>query len=168
MTRALLLSAIALTACTQSAAPPAAPVTETQITRTASGGCTLTDVSPAAVEIVTQTELVEPEVLGPSGEILQAAIFRRVDRPVVRETRQVVLFDLVCPENQTPTLIQGLQRALMARGAYSGPIDGLLPSVTPALEQFQRARGQATQALTLATAQALGLTTVPRNPQPAQ
>lgn len=63
-----------------------------------------------------------------------------------------------CPEDLTPTLLASLQRALMARGYLTGPVNGALDAPTrAAVLAFQAARGINSPDLTLRAAQELGL-----------
>ena len=67
-------------------------------------------------------------------------------------------FRVPCPELMTHDFIATLQRALAARGVYSGPITGHADAATrAAVQAFQKANGFNSPILTLETAQRLGL-----------
>ena len=69
-----------------------------------------------------------------------------------------VAFRVPCPENLTQDFIASLQRALTARGYYSGPITGKAdPNTRAAVQEFQRSNGFNSPILTLETARRLGL-----------
>jgi hypothetical protein len=75
-------------------------------------------------------------------------------RDMIEETA----FRVPCPEQMTPRFIETLQRALHARGHYTGPITGRAdPATRAAVQDFQRAQGFDSPILTLETAQRLGL-----------
>lgn len=69
-----------------------------------------------------------------------------------------VAFRVPCPEHVTPSFMETLQRALMARGYHDGPVTGRADQATrAAVQAFQRDNGFNSPILTLETAQRLGL-----------
>jgi hypothetical protein len=69
-----------------------------------------------------------------------------------------VAFRVPCPEQITPDFVRVLQRALHARGHYSGEITGRADDATrAAVQDFQRRHGFNSPILTLETAVSLGL-----------
>lgn len=69
-----------------------------------------------------------------------------------------VAFRVPCPEQMGRTFVETLQRALMARGFYEGPVTGRAdPQTRTAVQAFQKANGFNSPILTLETAQRLGL-----------
>jgi hypothetical protein len=156
-----LLALMALSACQDGMTFAGPPPTEFTLSRDAAGRCFVRDVSPALVEVVTEQQLVVPEVRDASGRVTQPAIFRNVDRPQVREVRDTTLFEALCPERQTPELVSTLQRALKARGFYRATITGSIDANTArAVQSYQRDFGQDHPALSIASARRLGLIVV--------
>ncbi|MCC5955792.1 MAG: peptidoglycan-binding protein [Natronohydrobacter sp.] len=69
-----------------------------------------------------------------------------------------VAFRVPCPELMSRSFMETLQRALIARGVYDGPVTGVADTQTRmAVQAFQRANGFNSPILTLETAQRLGL-----------
>jgi hypothetical protein len=69
-----------------------------------------------------------------------------------------IWFEIPCAAERDPVLIASLQRALAARGLYSGPVTGGMDDATrAAVEAYQRDFGLRSGVLSLAAARALGL-----------
>lgn len=163
--RLALLLPVGLLACTAPGRPSGPPPVAVEIVRAPGDRCLARDVSPALVEIETVQELVREEIRAPDGTLLEPAIFRSLDRPRTTETREAILFEAVCPEDQTPELIASLQRALEARAVYAGPITGRFDAASrAALLRYQRRFGQDSDQLSLETARRLGLVAIARQP----
>ena len=104
------------------------------------------------VAAVTETQFVET---GDDGE--------RSAREVVLRPAEDRLFAVPCPEQMSDTFTQTLQRALTARGHYSGPITGAMDELTAqAVRRFQAPQGLNSAILSLQGAQQLGLVALPR------
>ena len=113
------------------------------------GACWANDRIPA----VTQTVLVP--VAGREGVHPQ----ERILRPA--EDR---LFAVPCPEQIDADMIASLQRALLARGHYAGPITGTWDEATSqAVRRLQAPQGLDSGVLSLQAAQMLGLVPVSRS-----
>jgi len=71
---------------------------------------------------------------------------------------KVVWKKVVCQSSMGSSTIQGVQRALKAKGLYSGPIDGIYGSATKsAIRSYQKAKGLPVAGLSVATMESLGL-----------
>ncbi|MDG1803126.1 MAG: peptidoglycan-binding domain-containing protein [Paracoccaceae bacterium] len=157
----LLIAACALSACEDGMTFGAPPATEVSLSRDATGRCFVRDISPAVIEVVTDQEVVVPEVRDASGNVIQPAVIRKIDRPAVTETRDQTLFEALCPERLTPDLVSTLQRALAARGDYRGSITGTYDRNTArAVQRHQKSRGLDSPTLAIMTARDLGLIVV--------
>jgi hypothetical protein len=74
------------------------------------------------------------------------------------------LFAVPCPDRLTPDLWASVQRALAARGLYSGPITGTPDAATgEAVRRFQAPLGLDSPVLSLDAARLLGLVPWPRH-----
>jgi hypothetical protein len=105
------------------------------------GACWQQDESPAVIETVT--------VQGGDGP----AARHRIVTP-----RQTLWFRAPCPDALRPDILAALQRALMVRGHYAGPVTARLDGPTRrALRAYQQARGLDSARLSLDAAQQLGL-----------
>lgn len=81
-----------------------------------------------------------------------------VDRRGIVRSGNVIEFETLCPPFFTSEFVETLQRALAARGAYSGVITGILDDPTrAALREFQRQDGPDSELLWIGTARRLGL-----------
>lgn len=127
--------------------------------------CWHKDITPAVIETVTEQLIVRPEKLGEDGQVLRPATYKTVTRQQIVEERQLTWSELLCPEALTPDLVSSLQRALAARGVYTGPVTGLVDEPTRlAIRRYQSETGPDTNALTLRSARDLGLVAIPRDP----
>lgn len=154
---AVLLIALPLAACVSNTAGP--PPTEVEIIRNPTGQCFARDISPASVVVVPQEELVQPEIRGADGRVIQPAIYRRFDAPQIAAKRDAVLFEAVCVERLTPEFTASVQRALEARNFYNGTITARMDTATRlAVLRYQRRRfSQDSDVLSVDTAREIGL-----------
>ena len=133
-------------------APPDAPP----------GTCWGKSVEPAVIETVIAPVLVNPEQVDSEGVVISPAIYRNAPSPKIVQERQETWFETPCEDVMTPEFIASVQRALAARNIYDGPITGRLDSATQsAIRTFQEPDGILSADLSLASARALGLVTVP-------
>lgn len=161
-----LVGLLALCACMAAYEDDPGPLADPPVLGASDGVCQSRVTTPAVIETVTEQVMVQPPVIDSDGTLRSPAAFRTVTRQrIVRERREVE-FATPCPELLTPEFTASVQRALQARGYYRGPINGIMDGRTgQAIQQFQRARGDVdTPVLTTASAQALGLVAVPRDP----
>lgn len=141
------------------APPPDAPaLMAAEIESDAEGRCFGRDITPAQVETVTAQELETPAVIAPDGTILSPAVYRSVIRQRITRERREIRFETICPPAFTADFVASMQRALSARGFYTGPIDGALTRATGrAVQDFQRSFGIDSPLLSIIAARRLGL-----------
>lgn len=161
--RLAVLGACLVAACGQTApqagtqAPPAFDTP--QVTYDAQGRCFGRDVTPAVLQTVTVQVPDQPAVTAPDGTVIHPPTYRTEIRQEITRERKEVLFQTICPPDQTVDFVQSLQRALKTRGYYLGPITGALdPATNAAIRAFQRVSGHDSTLIDIATARALGLT----------
>ncbi|PVH29776.1 peptidoglycan-binding domain-containing protein [Pararhodobacter oceanensis] len=110
--------------------------------------CWATDRVPA----LTETQFV---ATGPDGA--------RAPQDVVLRPAEERLFAVPCPAQMDAGFTETLQRALSARGLYTGAITGEMDAQTSdAVRRFQAPQGLNSAILSLEGAQQLGLVTLPR------
>jgi hypothetical protein len=120
--------------------------------------CWVDDVTPAIIETVTEQVLVRPESRGPDGRLISAAAFRTETAQRIVQDRRNVWFRAPCPDQITLDFVASLQRALKARGYYTGDLTGQLDVQTRrATRLYQEPLGINSERLSLATARRLGL-----------
>lgn len=122
--------------------------------------CQAIEITPAVIETVTQHILVSPAALNPDGSIATPARYKTQTQQVITRPRKEIRFETPCPEIMTPEFIASLQRALKARGQYSGPITGVLNTRTrQAILDYQSQLGLNSSTLSVNAARRLGLIT---------
>ncbi|MFZ3582279.1 peptidoglycan-binding domain-containing protein [Loktanella sp. DJP18] len=160
--------AVALAACAPQAIPPASPpaaiiLSVGAIETDAAGRCFARTAAPTQTNIVEETIEVVPELRGPDGAVVNPAVFRTVTRPRTVVTGEGQRFETVCPPVYTEAFVATLQRSLLIRRAYDGPITGQFDDATRlAVQQFQRADSIDSPLLAVRTARALGILAVTR------
>ena len=119
--------------------------------------------TPAVIETVTEQVVVQPAILDADGGLRSPAIYRTVTRQEIVTERRETEFESICRHQLTSDFIASLQRALQVRGAYSGPVTGILdPRTTRAQRRFQVSQGGPdSNALAIDTARQLGLVAYP-------
>lgn len=155
--------ALALAACT--------PTTDADVSRAdarpadaAPGACYARDLSPAVIETVTDQVLVTGAVRDAEGRVLSPAVYQTVTRQEIVQERQELWFETPCERDLTPDFVDSLQRALAARGLYTGPINGRMTQATrSAVRAYQAPRGLDSNIVSMETARALGLAAVERD-----
>lgn len=161
---------VALSACaapvaedlaSRAAALPEAPVAE----HAADGTCRLRETTPAVYEhVMGEVQVVQAEI-AEDGTVLRPPVYRKAPVPRVVRPRAEISFATPCPEQLTPEFISSVQRALTARGYYSGGVTGTIDAQTAAaLRRYQSERGLESAQLSLETARDLGLIAVERDP----
>ncbi|QBF32737.1 peptidoglycan-binding domain-containing protein [Thalassococcus sp. S3] len=137
-----------LTAYRSVSAPPGA----------APGTCWGKTTQPAIIETITEQIVVEAEKRDDDGTLLRPARYRTETRQLIVRERSETWFETPCADALTPEFLSSLQRALAARGKYSGEISGTLDARTrTAIRGYQREDGIDSPVLSLATARKLGL-----------
>ena len=132
----------------------------------APGQCWGKHVSPAVIETVTEQVVLQPAEILTDGSIAQPAIYKTETRQAIVKERQETWFETPCPAQLTPDFNASVQRALKARGKYTGLVNGLLDARTrAAIRAFQAPQGLDSGNLSMAAARKLGLVAVPRTAQ---
>jgi hypothetical protein len=126
------------------------------------GTCWGKTVSPAVIETVSVQIQVKPAKINPDGTIAGLPVYRTEARQKIVTPRRDNWFETPCAEVLSPVFTSSLQRALAARGIYSGKINGEMDRKTRnAVQVFQQSRGgPASEVLSLEAARALGLVSV--------
>lgn len=161
--------ALSVAACAPAAPPVIPPVTAPQfaaVLETAEppardGACWHRMGRPALFETVTEQVQVVPEQRDATGTVIRPAVFRTDTRQTELRSRQLVWFRIPCRADvaSETAFAASVQRALKARGLYGGPVTGTMDSATEAaVLRYQAANGLESGVLSLAGAQALGLT----------
>ena len=154
---------IALAACGAPSVAPVPPVARDEIAVDDAGRCFSRAAGPVETRIVTAQIEVSPPLRDRNGVVTRPAIFRNVSRPETVERSPGPVFETVCPQVLDAGFVETLQRALIVRRAYAGPITGSYDApTTEAVRQFQAGRGLDSAILSLETARALGLVAIGR------
>lgn len=126
--------------------------------RAADGSCWAREHIPAIYEQVQGEVLVVQAEIAEDGTVLRAPIYRRTQVPKLVRPRGEMRFEAPCPAQMTPEFVASVQRALAARGEFSGAVTGAMDAPTrAAVRRYQTARGLESGQLSLETARALGL-----------
>jgi len=124
--------------------------------------CIARDLTPALIETATEKVLISPAVIGPDGRVTKAAVFETRSRQKIVQERRMAEFAALCPTELTPEFVASLQRALKARGYYTGPVTGKLDQATGrAVRRYQAQSGLNSTILSAAAARRLGLLVTP-------
>ncbi len=122
------------------------------------GQCWADAVTPAVVETETVHELVSPARPATATSPAQEPVYRTIEHQRIVKDRAHVWFRTPCPAVMTADFIGSLQRALLARGYYNGPLTGRMdPPTRAGLRRFQNRLGLDSEILALGTARELGL-----------
>ncbi|MDQ2094830.1 peptidoglycan-binding domain-containing protein [Rhodalgimonas zhirmunskyi] len=129
----------------------------------APGSCWGKDVTPAVVETVTERVLLQPAQVLDDGTVVSEPIYKLETRQAIVKERRELWFETPCERQLTPDFIASLQRALAARGFYTGPVTGEMDARTRrAIRSYQAPQGLDSGIVSLAAARKLGLVAVPR------
>lgn len=125
------------------------------------GRCYAHETIPAIYEhVMGEVQVVQAEI-APDGTVLRPPIYRRAPVPRIVCPRGELRFEAPCPQQVTPEFIASVQRALGARGYFSGNVTGMLDApTTAAIRRYQSDRGLDSAQLSLETARTLGLVAV--------
>jgi hypothetical protein len=121
------------------------------------------EFSPAVIETITEKTPLAPARLAvdiQTGKttVIREATFKTVTVQRIVTQRQEQWFPAVCPQTYTEKFVQSLQRALNARGFYSGELTGWMDEQTNlAVKLYQRKDQIDSSILALATAEEFGL-----------
>jgi peptidoglycan hydrolase-like protein with peptidoglycan-binding domain len=126
------------------------------------GACWGKDVTPAIVETVTEQVMLQPAEVTTAGAVDAPAIYKTEIRQQILRERRELWFEIPCGLDSDAVLITTLQRALAARGLYSGTVTGQYDARTrAAVRRYQADQGLDSGLLSTAAARQLGLVTVP-------
>jgi hypothetical protein len=119
--------------------------------------------TPAVVETVTEQILVTPAKINPDGTIATLPVYREEKRQQIVTPRTDRWFEIPCPPAFTVEFVSTLQRALIARGLFTGAVTGNMDEATRrAVLAIQTAEGLSSDVLSIETARALGIVAVLR------
>ncbi|WP_127115963.1 peptidoglycan-binding domain-containing protein [Shimia sediminis] len=171
---ACAVALIGLVACDPAdvAAPDLAALTEPDVVRSTAasappgakpGTCWGREVSPAVIETVTEQIIVQPAEVMADGTVISPAVYRSETLQRIVEERRETWFETPCDAIWTEEFTASLQRALKARGHYSGVITGALDKRTrAAIRRYQAPQGLDSSILSMEAARMLGLIAVER------
>lgn len=130
----------------------------------ATGTCWARQPTPAVYEqVMGEVQVVQAEI-AEDGTVIRPPIYRKAPVPRVVTPRGEIKFKAPCGHQMTPDFIASTQRALAARGYFSGKTTGTLDApTTAAIRKFQRERGLDSGQMSLETARSLGLVAVDLN-----
>lgn len=116
------------------------------------------EIEPAVIETVTEQLMVEPEELDRNGNVRRPAVFVTATEQRIVEDRTETWFETPCAMEGNAEFIANLQRALTARGHYTGEPTGAMNRATVrAVRAYQQPQGLDSGVLSLAAARQLGL-----------
>ncbi len=166
---------LAAALCVASCDAPDAPITRAavepdllELTATAPPGappgtCWGKTVEPAVTKTVVMDVLVQPAQISSTGEVQNPPIYRKETQQQILKPKLESWFQTPCAEDLTPGFVASVQRALAARGHYTGQITGLMDARTrAAVRAYQAPEGLDSGILSVGAAQKMGLWTVAR------
>lgn len=121
--------------------------------------CYAQEATPAVIETVTEQVMLQPPQIATDGRVLEPAVFVTETQQRIVEERRELWFRVPCElQVSDQAFIASLQRALTARGLYSGAVTGEMNRRTErAVRDFQAPQGLDSGILSLAAARQLGL-----------
>ena len=133
-------------------APPGAPT----------GTCWGKKDTPAVIETVTEQVQLTPAETDASGQTLRPAAYATGTRQAILRERVTTWYETPCADLLTPEFIASVQRALAARGLYTGQITARFDARTrAAIARYQAPLGLESDTLSLDSARRLGLVATP-------
>lgn len=131
--------------------PPGAPA----------DACWGQEATPAVIETVTEQILLQPAQVRTDGTVEVPAVYKTETQQRIVQERRELWFRTPCPDQLSYEFVATLQRALLARGLYRGPVHGLMDRATrQAVRRYQAPLGLDSGILSLAAARKLGLSVV--------
>ena len=128
-----------------------------------SGSCYAQEITPAVIETITLRTPLLPErravniKTGETTVIREATFDEQVVQRIISPRIQQV-FETICPQLYTERFVHSLQRALRARGFYSGTLTGWMdPQTNLAVKLYQRKLALNSDILALSTVEEFGL-----------
>lgn len=127
--------------------------------------CFAHEFTPAIIETITERTPKTPaqvaidETTGQT-KVIRPATYETVTVQKIIQDRRDIWFETPCPQIYTERFVKSLQRALKARGYYSGTLTGWMDKYTRiAVQLYQRDRGYDSEILSLKVAEEFGLIT---------
>lgn len=119
--------------------------------------------TPAVIETVTEQILVTPARVNSDGAVTTPPVYRTESRQQIVTPRTDRWFEIPCPPAFTVEFVSTLQRALQARGQFTGAVSGDMDDATRrAVFAVQTAAGLPSDVLSIETARDLGIVAVLR------
>lgn len=119
---------------------------------------------PAIYETVTEKIQIAPAKFSPTGRQIAPPTYQSQITQRVLRKRSAEWFDIPCADEVNAELIASLQRALAARGYFTGKLTAMMDHDTKAaLRRYQAQNGLDTAVLARQTLLDLGLLTMPRD-----
>jgi hypothetical protein len=156
-----------LVGCNSGMLPAVARLNEPEIVSTHSAtpppgmdqeSCFGQDATPAIIETVTEQIMLQPAEIDINGQVLYPAVYKTETHQAIIRERRELWFETPCSPDLTPDFVASVQRALAARGFYTGPINGEMTKRTRhAIRAFQKPQGLDSAILSKAAARQLGL-----------
>jgi hypothetical protein len=158
-----LALALALAACQPAPPGPDRPSLGAEAPPGAAPGtCWGKKDTPAVIETVTEQVQLSPAETDATGRALRPATYATVTRQAILRERVTTWYETPCPDVQTPEFIASVQRALAARGLYTGQITARFDARTrAAIARYQAPLGLDSDTLSLDSARRLGLVATP-------
>ena len=158
-----LALALALAACQPAPPGPDRPSLGAEAPPGAAPGtCWGKKDTPAVSETVTEQVQLSPAETDATGRVLRPATYATVTRQAILRERVTTWYETPCPDVQTPEFIASVQRALAARGLYTGQITARFDARTrAAIARYQAPLGLDSDTLSLDSARRLGLVATP-------
>lgn len=158
-----LVLALALTACQPAPPGPDRPSLVAEAPPGAAPGtCWGKKDTPAVIETVTEQVQLTPAETDATGRVLRPATYATVTRQAILQERVTTWYETPCADVQTPEFIASVQRALAARGLYTGQITARFDARTrAAIARYQAPLGLESDTLSLDSARRLGLVATP-------
>ena len=125
--------------------------------------CFAHEYTPAIIETVTEKIPLTParvavDIETGETEIIRPATFDTITVQRIVQEREEFWFETLCPHLYSERFVNSLQRALRARGFYTGELTGWLDIQTSiAVKLYQRKFGVNSELLSLQTAEEFGL-----------
>jgi hypothetical protein len=162
-----ILTGLFLIACQSTPSDPSGPALVTRQDEAPPGAppgtCWGKHVTPAVIETVTEQVQTAPPEMDETGRVIRPARYVTETRQEIVKERTATWVEVPCADLQTADFIASVQRALIARGLYNGPVTGRIDARThDAIRRYQAPRGLDSGILSLETARELGLVAVER------
>jgi hypothetical protein len=128
------------------------------------GACYGRIVAPAVIQTETRHVPTRAAAYDDKGQVVTQATYRTETVTTILKEREYTWFKVPCSTDKVEDFDASLQRALKARGYYSGRISGQIDTRTRrAIRKYQATLGLDSDTLSLEAARALGLVAVPRS-----